>query len=1784
VIATSRSVADRSTPNNVRFSLLRQTALAGGVLATMMVLAPLPAGAAGGGAAGGADGLTVAGSPGGNGAGRNGGSGGGAGSIGGAGGTGGGVGASMGGAGGAGGATAGAAGLAGGTASGHDAGGGGGGGGAHGLVGIIPSTPGSWTTGPVTGGAGGAGGNSQTGGGPFIFSEGGSGGAGGYGIVASGNSYNPAPFTGGPITGGAGGAGGIGNYAGGAGGSGGVGLYFSESTNVGMLIGHTITGGAGGAGGASFGYPTTGTGAAGAGGAGIVGSNLSLSLSATVSGGLSGDGVTRANAITFTGGANALTFNTGSWQLIGGIDVTGSLAIDSTFNDTIANVISGSGSLTISHGRFASRMTTLSGANTYTGETVVAQGTLRVQSASALGSTVAGTVVNVGGALELHHVSGQFLAIGREALTLNGTGVAGGGALRGIAGTNLYEGPITLASATSITSQAGSLTLDGAIDLATHNLSLGGAGRINVNYIVSGAGAVAIDGATVTFRGLNSYAGSTTLNSGQLIVDGVGRLGQNANPLTVNGGTLTLYGNAANPPNTLSNYIVGSLSGTGGSIVGLVSSASTVKILEVDGATTTTYAGALSGNLRAEFKGGGTTTLTGAVSVTDAVIVTGAGTRVNFGAATGGVLNQKITSQIDVGTGATIAFSHDDTASISHQVSGGGSLIKLGTGYLTLNNLQGFTGAISVDSGTLELGSGVTLASSTMVTVLTGARFIYGNQLQLTQLAGTSLGKDNIALVSDATETFADAIGGGGRTLTRSGNGTLTLSGLLSYSGLTTVNGGTLELTNPNNTLTGGIVVNGKLIIGATGATGGANNTITTTGSVVAYANGVTNASPININSNTTQLEVLNTDSATQSGVISQTNGPRGFEKIGTGTLTLAANNTYSGVTVISAGTLVAGSTFAGVTPSAALGNDTATNIVRLNGGTLQIDNQPATFARPVEISALNGTLNNADALTLNGATTFTGTLTKTGAGNLTLNGAGSGAGGLIFNSAGTLEIGSNTALGTGTLRLQSGGTLQPGVASVSLANALVVDAATRVSTATGRALTLSGAISGAGSLTKVNAGTLDLTGANSFSGGMTLGGGTLGVGHNTALGTGQLSMAQNTTLRALGNVTLANAIQLQPCACEQPAARAVIDTNGNTLTLNGVISPGTGEGSPFGLTKAGAGTLVLNATNTYTGPTVVNAGSLVVNGSINASSGVTIAQGATLGGNGSTPALTVQGTISPGNSVGVLNINGGLTLTSTATTMIEIEGATADRINVTGNATLAGTLQLVAGGGTYTFTTPYTVLSATGTSSGTFAAVSTTGSFGVGVTSAVSYGAQNVQVTLTPAPLVTVAPDGPTTLDVAPTTTSSTETPGPTTVTTDSTTVAAPTTTTPTTTVLTQQTPVLGFNQTRNITAVAAALDRAAFSGSDMSSLFRVYNQPTREALAAAVNSLSGEVHTATTAAGLRASDQFLRVMLDPFAIGRDGSLVGTSGYAGFTADLPGRTGPLAAPVPVRFEPTFHVWGASFGQIDRTKGDATGAGSAQREVKDANIAVGADYRIAPGSVIGFALSGGQSRSELSRNLGSSTADIFQLGLYGATKIGKLNLAASLSYATMQVETRRNVPALGLGTISDYRADVWGGRLQAAYDLFSAGGFTVSPIAALQIQSVHTPNFRETNSFTGAAAGVSGRSHTNTALRTDLGLRLTSLTTLGGRKATLFTEIAWAHYFQRDITFAASLTGIANTNFVIEGARSNRDAALFSVGVDVQLTPNLTLGGRFDASASGNTTSFAGSGALRASF
>ena len=89
----------------------------------------------------------------------------------------------------------------------------------------------------------------------------------------------------------------------------------------------------------------------------------------------------------------------------------------------------------------------------------------------------------------------------------------------------------------------------------------------------------------------------------------------------------------------------------------------------------------------------------------------------------------------------------------------------------------------------------------------------------------------------------------------------------------------------------------------------------------------------------------------------------------------------------------------------------------------------------------------------------------------------------------------------------------------------------------------------------------------------------------------------------------------------------------------------------------------------------------------------MTVAAGATLGGSGTLPSTVVNGTLSPGNSPGVLRINGNLTLGAGSTYIAEIQGAVSDRIDVTGTASLAGTLRIVPLGGAYHFNSPYPLL-----------------------------------------------------------------------------------------------------------------------------------------------------------------------------------------------------------------------------------------------------------------------------------------------------------------------------------------------------------------------------------------------------------------------------------------------------------------------------------------------------------
>ncbi len=252
-------------------------------------------------------------------------------------------------------------------------------------------------------------------------------------------------------------------------------------------------------------------------------------------------------------------------------------------------------------------------------------------------------------------------------------------------------------------------------------------------------------------------------------------------------------------------------------------------------------------------------------------------------------------------------------------------------------------------------------------------------------------------------------------------------------------------------------------------------------------------------------------------------------------------------------------------------------------------------------------------------------TVAKSGAGLLTLNGTNTYSGGTLVTD-GLLNFGSLANLGTGDVTLDGGG-LQWSTGTTTDVSGQLAPLGSGGGTfdTNGNNVTLAGAISGSGGLTKAGAGTLTLTASNSYAA-TTVTGGLVNFGSLSNLGSGAVTLdggglqwAGGTSTDVSGKLALA-------------AGGGTLDTNGNSVTLGSAI------GGPGGLTKAGAGTLTLPVAEPYAGPTVVQSGTLNLTGAIG---NVSVAPGATLNCNGGTitGAVTNNGgtvTGAPGSPTGL--------------------------------------------------------------------------------------------------------------------------------------------------------------------------------------------------------------------------------------------------------------------------------------------------------------------------------------------------------------------------------------------------------------------------------------------------------------------------------------------------------------------------------------------------------------------
>ena len=1116
------------------------------------------------------------------------------------------------------------------------------------------------------GGGGGAGGGAGGTGSKDIFGlgggNGGTGGLNGNGMGTSSLS-NTAPLSGTNGSGGSSGDALTSNTGGGGGGSGGYGAVVTGGGT--SFNASTITGGSGGSGGESQGSASGG----GFGGDGGVG----LQLTSTAA------GATFTNSGTITGG-NAGSGGEGAGTIgsYGGGGGNGGQGIN----------FAGSGVL-VNSGQIW-------------GGTGASGGPVRDLS---VGSTPGAPGV------------GGVGVVGAN-LTIYNSGTIGGG----VSGNGVQANAITFTGGTNmLVLQPGYNFVGNVVAYSTADtLSLGGSGaNFNASSIGStfqGFGTYSISSGTWTMSGSTPAGVTWTVgNGGTLSLASDGVLGPVSNGLVLAGGTLqagsflfstrnlTLAAGTMSiisSPNTFT--FQGTINGSGGLTVaagtfqiGIGQSGSSASLYSgptviQSGATVQIGAGSfvLSANSAFTINAGGVLDLAGTTQSIGSLA--GAGTVTNSG----------------FGTGVLWANGNNGSTVFSGVLQDGASplaLQKYGSGTLTLLGANTYSGGTTVVAGTLQ-----------------------GNTASL---QGNIVNNAQVVFVQPSNGRYTGSMSGSGG-LTVQGPGTLHLTGVNNYTGGTTVAAGATLRGGPA-TVQGHILNNGAVILetdagGTYAGNMGGSGMLTKLGTGVVILSGsnsysggtLVSAGTLLGNTNSLQGTIVNNaavvfDQAANGTYAGSMSGTGSLSKIGSATLAVSAASTYSGPTLIQAGTLQAVrdnvlSSVSDFTVSAGAVLDlagTGQRVSSLAGGGTVTNSASGRFATLTvggtgASSTFSGSLQDGAAqlalvktgdgvLYLSGPSTYSG-YTLVDQGRLHVTGGNnvlSPNSAFILNRGATLDLGGSQTVAS----LEGSGTVTSTRAGLGTLTVGTNNASTKFD-----GVLKDGGNGGVLAVVKVGTGTWNLLGANTYSGGTTVSAGAL-QGNSTSL---------------QGNI-LNNSL--------------VIFHQDNNVANNTYAGSLSGNGALY--IRGGGGLSMTGNSAGFTGPTTVFGTSLALNGNLGASS-VTLDTGSTLSGNGTAGNLLANASIlAPGNSIGTLSVNGTFAQNG-GTYQLDLNGqGQSDLINVGGTAVLnGGVVQVQAAQGSYARRTTYTIVSAGGGLSGQFAG--TTDNFAF-LTPTLSYDANNAYLTL---------------------------------------------------------------------------------------------------------------------------------------------------------------------------------------------------------------------------------------------------------------------------------------------------------------------------------------------------------------------------------------------------------------------------------------------------------------------
>jgi fibronectin-binding autotransporter adhesin len=742
----------------------------------------------------------------------------------------------------------------------------------------------------------------------------------------------------------------------------------------------------------------------------------------------------------------------------------------------------------------------------------------------------------------------------------------------------------------------------------------------------------------------------------------------------------------------------------------------------------TTFSGNITGTGGefALFGGGGTLTLTGTSN-------TYSGPTDIFGS-----------GLVQLGS-AMLTLGGDNTSTtFTGGVTGTGGLDKMGTGTFTLTNSGGafqatYSGPTLIDGGVFQAGAANSFAPNSPVGIAPGATLAlngFNQTIAGLQGAGSvTLGAGTLTDNQASPATYSGVISGSGG-LTKGGAGTLTLSGANTYSGTTTVNAGVLQAGAANSFSPKSAV----LTNGGTLDLNGFNQTIAGLSSGTDSQENITPATAGAVTLGTGTLTVNESRIFIYGGVIS---GSGGLTITGSGNLGLLAPQTYTGPTTVNGGTLGLGINQIGGVGSIA--SSSGLNLA-VSGATFDISGSRAdqtikdltgVAGSSIVLGGSTLTAGTANSTTFSGVISGSGGFSKVGTGTLILGGSNtysglttvnagvlSGGASNVFSPNSIVSVASGATLDVGGLS-GAGGNSQTiaglsGAGSVSLGQGQLT-----VNTATGVSTTFSGVMSEnpgvdpgiTTALTKSGAGTLTLTGVNTYTAPTTINGGTLALSGN-----GSIASSQSVALiGGTFDVSGVNAITAVQTLFSNSGT--TVNVGGKTLIFGGSTPSIVGIPDIFlgsfngtgGLIYSGTDTALLNGNSAgFTGTLLITAGTVSIGGDFGNvptagaefGGSVTVNPGGTLAGLG-TIVGTVNnkgGTVRPGGSIGTLTVNGNYTQAANGTLAIEISPTASSKLAVGGAASLAGTLKLMYDPGVYT-TTSYNFLTASSVS-GTFGTV----------------------------------------------------------------------------------------------------------------------------------------------------------------------------------------------------------------------------------------------------------------------------------------------------------------------------------------------------------------------------------------------------------------------------------------------------------------------------------------------